>query len=552
MKMFRVIFVLGLPMLLAGGLFTGCATVQQRASAENAAFAQRLAAAHQNSIVTVTGTLKVTTTIKGLGASQQNETPVKAPATIVDGAGLVVTCSLLLDPISSLMRGPLHLQQGEQSIEIDMKSQLDGLRILLADKTEVPARVVLKDEDLGLVVLAAEPKSGAKAPAFPALTLTGDPQVTLFAPLYLVGRTGEHFQRVPFVGRGIAVNRLAKPHPSWVFMAQAMPLGLPVFAADGRLVGLGAMDFRPPDMEHLESMEKFRPLPIVLPAADIRDLVERAKLAVAKSGLSARSSAKAETARPVVPPAGPAAATEMPVETARTLIAAKQDAVVMLRGSLKFTDGHSPQTREEEIECIATVLDKNGLAVCGSAGKTAERKYQEQRLNYVLRDGTEVPARIILQDDDLELTVVAPVLKPGAKPPVLPSLDMEVGAKAALFDDVLLLSRLDHDHHYTVSADTGKIVARVTQPRTFYLTDGNPAGNNLLGTPVLLTDGRLLGVVAVVPRPPPPRRRSPTPFQSEFSVQQEALRVVPTAALADLMEQARKALAKKPASDKKS
>ena len=550
MKNLRMISVVGLPMLLASGALTGCATVQQRASAENAAFAQRLAVAHQNAIVSVTGTLKVTTTVKGLGASQQNETPVKAAATVVDDSGLVVTCSLLLDPIGSVMRGPLHVQHGEQSFEIEMKTHLEGLRILLADKTEVPARVVLKDEDLGLVVLAAEPKAGVKAPLFSALPLTGETSATLFAPLYVLGRTGESFQRVPYVARGIAVNRLEKPRLKWVFMAQTMPLGLPVFAADGRWVGLGAVDFRPPDMEHPESMEKFRPLPIVLPATDIRDLVERAKVAVAKSGPSVKVPAKVESARTIVPQAGPATATEMPAELARTLIATKQDAVVMLRGSLKFTDGHSPQVREEEIECIATVLDKTGLAVCGSAGKATERKYQEQHLNYVLRDGTEVPARIILQDDDLELTVVAPALKPGAKLPVLPALDLETGVKAALFDDVLLLSRLDRDHHYTVTADTGKITACITRPRTFYLRDGNPGGSNVLGTPVLLADGRLLGVIGMVPKQLR-ARRNPGPFQTDISVEEEALRVVPAAALADLMEQARKVMAKKPAADKK-
>ena len=546
MKILHGISNVGAAVLLAGGALTGCATLPQRTATDATTVARRLVAAHQNAIVTIMGTLKVTTTVKGLGANQQNEAPVKAVGTLVDDSGLVVTGRLLLDPVGSMIRGPMHIQHGEQTIEVEMKSQLVGLHILMADKTEVPARVVLQDDDLGLLVLAAEPKAGAKAPMFAALPLAGEAEATLFAPCLVLGRTGELFQKVPFVGRGMAVNRLAKPRPCWVFMSQTTPLGLPVFTADGRWLGLGAMDIRPPDLEHLESMEKIRPLPIVWPAVEIRDLVERAKLALAKPGMTAKPPAKNEPARVAENRPLKVSVTGMPLEQARALIAAKQDAVVVLRGSVKFTDGHSPQTREEEIECMATVVDGAGFALCGSAGKNADRKYLEQRLNYVLRDGTEVPARIVLQDDDLALIVLAPAPKPGAQRPVLSALALEPHVKAALFDDVLLLSRLDHSHHYAIAADTGKIMARVSQPRTFYLTDGNPGSDSPLGAPVLLADGRLLGLLALVQKPSRSRRSSGL-FPSELSAQQEGLRVVPAAALAELLEQAHKVAAKLPA-----
>ncbi|MFA7000494.1 MAG: trypsin-like peptidase domain-containing protein, partial [Candidatus Paceibacterota bacterium] len=226
-------------------------------------------------------------------------------------------------------------------------------------------------------------------------------------------------------------------------------------------------------------------------------------------------------------------------DQARAVIAAKQDAIVTLRGSVKFNCGHCPQTHDEDIECVATLVDPAGFAVCGSGGKAADRKYEEQRLNFILRDGTEVPARIVLQDDDLMLTVLVPAAKPGTPLPVLSALPLKANVKAKLFDDVLAINRLDREHHNVITADTGKIAACITQPRVFYLTDVNPGGSSL-GVPTFLADGRLLGVLA---------RQTPTSTKQRRSRESVAgagdgLHVVPAAALAELVAQARKVAAK--------
>jgi len=295
--------------------------------------------------------------------SEKSEAQVEAIGTVVDPSGVVIAGTLLLDPLGSLMRGPIRIQQGGQTLELDMKSDLENLRFLLADKTEVPARILLRDDDLGLFVLAADPKKGAKPPVFSAVTLTGETAPQLYTSYYVLGRANEMFQRAMLIGRGIPVNNLTKPRVCQTFLTAMMPVGMPVFAADGRLAGIGGITFRKPDLEHPESTQNARPLPVLLPVADVRELLARAKRPVAKA------SAAAPAARVAAPIA------ELPADQARALIAAKQAPIITLRGTVKFTDGSNPRVLEENIECVATVVDGSGFAVCGSAGRAVNRKY---------------------------------------------------------------------------------------------------------------------------------------------------------------------------------
>lgn len=520
--------------LLTSGLFAGCVTPPQGGGATQATQARRLVAQHQNAIVTVIGTLKISMTVRNTGMSEKNEAQVEAIGTIVAPSGIVIAGTLTLDPVGSMMRGPLRIQQGGQTFELEMKSDLENLRFLLADKTEVPARVLLRDDDLGLFVLAADPKKGAQSPVFNAVPPIGETKPQLYSSYFVLGRANDLFQRAMLIGRGVPVNTLTKPRTCHTFLTAMMPVGVPVFASDGQFAGFGGITFRKPDLENPGSSQNVRPLPVLLPLADIRELLARAKQPVAKA------SAAAPAVRTAVPIA------ELPVDQARALIAAKQAAIVTLRGTVKFTDGSNPRVQEESIECVATLIDASGYAVCGSAGRAVNRKYQEQRLNYILADGTEVPARIVLQDDDLALTVLAPAPATGTKPPALPFLPLKSGVSAGLFDDLLTISRLDREHHYTLTAETSKITGVVTQPHPFYLADGNLGGRNVLGAPAFLADGRLLGLLAMTPQSRQPRARGGGAMQSEINIKQELVRIVPAGPIADLVEQAHQAAAKAP------
>ena len=151
----------------------------------------------------------------------------------------------------------------------------------------------------------------------------------------------------------------------------------------------------------------------------------------------------------------------------------------------------------------------------------------------------------MLQDDDLALTVLAPAPAAGTKTPILPFLPLKSGVRADLFDDLLTISRLDRDHHYTLTAETSKITGVVMQPHPFYLADGNLGGQNILGAPAFLADGRLLGLLAMTPQKAQSRARTGGAMQSEINIKQELIRIVPVDPVAELVEQAHKAATKK-------
>ncbi len=244
------------------------------------------------------------------------------------------------------------------------------------------------------------------------------------------------------------------------------------------------------------------------------------------------------TALLIGPLLGAGVRAEIPADRAQALIATHQDSVLIVQGTLKSVESRS----ERSIALAGTVVDTSGLVVISSSFSAEEWKHIEQRLVYVLPDGTELPARLVLSDEDLALAVLAPVPKPGEPRPVFKPVILERDTQADVYTDVLTLSRLGKDYHFRPAADIGKVIAVTTRPRREYLVGTNPGGPHRLGLPTFLVDGRLLGIntisreeargarrpgmAAMAAQPPPPHGH-----------------LVPAAAVAELLEQARKAAA---------
>jgi len=246
------------------------------------AAAVRVLRVNQPAVITVCGTLKMTIRVSVGAAPQQMEIPIECPGTVVDAAGLTAASSLLLDPVGSLIKEPIRLEQQGQTIEIQFLSRLEALHFLLPDKTEVPAKIVIQDDDLHLTLLAPEHAAHPPAAKTPAIRLEPARVPAAFEPFLLVGRTGANFQREPFLHHGVLCAILDKPRQLYLPQVQDVPqfLGLPFFAGDGRFIGLGSIHFRAFKPERmLEALEKMEIIPVIIPAADVRDLVARARQA---------------------------------------------------------------------------------------------------------------------------------------------------------------------------------------------------------------------------------------------------------------------------------
>jgi len=240
----------------------------------------------------------------------------------------------------------------------------------------------------------------------------------------------------------------------------------------------------------------------------------------------------------LLPWAGARAA--LPAEQARALGAAHQDSVLVVQGTLAAVDSRS----EHRISVAGTVVDAAGLVVISSRLGAEEWKRIEQHLVFVMPDETEVPARLVLSDEDLALAVLAPAPAPGAAPPVFKPVTLARDAQADVYTDVLTLSRLDKEYHFRPAADTGKVIAVTTRPRREYLVDTNPCGPHRLGLPTFLADGRLLGINTIRREASRPARRPGFPAMAAQSPEPHG-HLVPADALLELRDQARKVLAAK-------
>ena len=124
-------------------------------------------------------------------------------------------------------------------------------------------------------------------------------------------------------------------------------------------------------------------------------------------------------------------AADTPAEaTARVLHRTLGDAVVFVRAtvSVTVTPGDQPaQSRDRTFEQLGTVVSADGRVLLAASaidpagvmdGRTVNTPMGEMKISatsqvkeafIVLADGTEIPAKVVLKDKDLNLALVAPI-----------------------------------------------------------------------------------------------------------------------------------------------
>lgn len=210
-----------------------------------------------------------------------------------------------------------------------------------------------------------------------------------------------------------------------------------------------------------------------------------------------------------------AAQTPQERAAARDLIAKKGDAVVMVLGTVKTRvtmGGREVPPSEENIQANATMLDAGGLAVMslsnlepgkmmngimqqasGMPGMEMSMKTETSNLRLRLADGKEVPARVVLRDEDLDLAFLRPV---DALPAPVPFVDGP-GAKPSQLDPLIILQRLGEMAGWKVSAAFSYVMVIVDKPRTVYFGGMQP------GAPVFDGNGQFVGVSVMMIRSTP-------------------------------------------------
>jgi S1-C subfamily serine protease len=257
--------------LLTSSLALGLAlsTLYSAAAQESAssAAAKKLFAAYQDSVIWVSVVSKISISGAGGGNTQNREEKLEALATVITADGLLVSSLSLVDP-TSLISGREIRTAGGGRMKVDASADIQEVNIIMADGTEVPAEVVMKDADLDLVFIRAKADSKeAKNVAFKAVDLKNSGKVGIADDVITLTRAGEILNRQPGVMQGQVMTLVKKPR-EFVRVDSAAP-GTPTFTLDGKLVGIGVT----------RHGNRGNPISVLLPSADVVEIAEQAKTA---------------------------------------------------------------------------------------------------------------------------------------------------------------------------------------------------------------------------------------------------------------------------------
>lgn len=236
--------------------------------------ARKILAAHQDSVLWISGVCKVTFSTDGSSSSPVNipdqERKVEALGTVIGTNGLMVTALSGIDPARELSGREVAV--GGNRVRLEASSVLKEVRIIMPDGVEVPAEVIMKDVDLDIAFLQAKADAREfKEAEFKAVNLKESAKVSIADEVVSISRADEVLSRQPVVYNG-QVNVLVKK-PREFIRASSAGAGTPTFDLDGKLVGIGA----------LRSDRERRSALILIPAADVEEIAEQARSATGKS-----------------------------------------------------------------------------------------------------------------------------------------------------------------------------------------------------------------------------------------------------------------------------
>ena len=264
----------------------------------DAATGRALAKRYADSVVSVdlVATTKMTV---GDRALPPRENRIDVNGTVISPTGLTVTVLSLVDPRGMMEAMRAAQGMGGQRIEVG-ETEFKDVKLRLANNTEVPSVIVLKDPDLNLIFIAPLVDATAKPRTFSCVALDKSAAAEVLGNYFFVTRAHKSLQRVPIVRDTTVVGIVEKPRRMFLMSDQA--LGIPVFDPSGLVLGIAT-----------QYLENGRPTNlVVLSASDIAELAAQAA-AVKPEEKEEKPEAAEKPAAPASPPAaGQAAPTQAP------------------------------------------------------------------------------------------------------------------------------------------------------------------------------------------------------------------------------------------------
>ena len=192
-------------------------------------------------------------------------------------------------------------------------------------------------------------------------------------------------------------------------------------------------------------------------------------------------------------------------EKGRDVFKKNQRAVVTVQLVQKVTysaSGRAGEAQEAKQDITGTVVDPSGLTVLALSSTDPTEMYRRMYgdrvkveievsdVKFLLDEGAEIPAEIVLRDKDLDLAFIRPKTKPASP---MAAADLAKSSPAQVLDAVVTLNRLGRAAGRAYSASVEHISAVVMKPRTFYIPDSAMTATSS-GSPAFALDGNIVGV----------------------------------------------------------
>ncbi len=256
--------------LLTCLLTAACLAPAAHAATDETAAAKKICDQYKDAVVWLSAVAKISISASDSKTPMNipdQERKVEAVGTVIDASGMVVTALSNIDPTKGVsgreVTGP-----GGNRVTIEASAILKEVKIILADGTEIPADVVMKDADLDLAFL--RPKADAKEAkgvTYTAINLKDSGSAGLADQVISLSRADEILNRQPQVSRGQIITVTKKPRE--FLRVNNATQGAPSFTMEGKLLGIAVS----------RSMKEKQPVTVVLPAADVLEVAEQAKTA---------------------------------------------------------------------------------------------------------------------------------------------------------------------------------------------------------------------------------------------------------------------------------
>jgi hypothetical protein len=232
------------------------------ASDSDAAAGRALVKQYADTVVAVEAVATIRLTV-GEHAMPPRENKVEENGTVLSSTGLTVTMLSGFDPHDQ-MEAMFRQGAGGQKVEIG-ETEFKDVKLRLANNTEIPAVIVLKDPDLNLIFVA--PLTDATTPQrkFSSVSLDKSVKGEVLGDYFVVSRAPKSFQRVPIVRKVTVAGIVEKPRRMYIINEQ--PQGVPIFDPSGMILGIA-----------IQYLDNGRPLGyhVVLTADDVAELATQA------------------------------------------------------------------------------------------------------------------------------------------------------------------------------------------------------------------------------------------------------------------------------------